>query len=131
VPLHAGSPGKLLLAYMPPEELSAALEKIEMIALTSKTITDKEVLRRELEAIRERGWATSFGERIEGVSSLSVPIFAREGNVLASLNILGPYARLGEERLMAYLNLLREVACHISSRLGFRQQWVWLNEGIP
>jgi len=114
VPLYAGSPGKLMLAYLPPEELNAVLEEIELLPLTEKTITDKNVLLTELEQIRKQGWSTSFGERIEGVSSLSVPIFDGEGRILASLNILGPYVRLGEDRLMGFLGILRAAAENIS-----------------
>jgi len=116
VPLHAGSPGKLILAYMPPEEIAEVLDHIELNRLTGKTITSREALLQELQSIREQGWATSFGERIEGVSSLSVPVTDRENRVVASLNILGPYVRLGEERLMGYLDMLKEAGRGISNR---------------
>ncbi len=119
VPLHAGSPGKLLLAFMPPEEMAEALEKIEMFRLTNKTITSREVLLKELMLIRKQGWSTSFGERIDGVSSLSVPVFNAEKRVNLSLNILGPFVRLGEEILMGYLEPLREAALNLSNRLGY------------
>lgn len=117
VPLHAGSPGKLLLAYMPSDEIAEVLEKIELVALTKRTITSREKLLQELAVIRRQGWATSFGERIEGVSSLSVPVKDRENNIVASLNILGPFVRLGEKRLMGYLDMLKEVGRSISNRL--------------
>ncbi|HHW92331.1 MAG TPA: hypothetical protein GX735_06540 [Firmicutes bacterium] len=117
VPLHAGSPGKLLLAYLHPAELEEVLNQIELAALTKRTITNKQKFLRELEVIRGRGWATSFGERIEGVSSLSVPVSDRGTRVVASINILGPFIRLGEERLMGYLDMLKEVGCDISNRL--------------
>jgi DNA-binding IclR family transcriptional regulator len=117
VPLYAGSPGKLLLAYLHPAELEEVLNQIELIALTKRTITDKQKFLKELELIRKRGWATSFGERIEGVSSLSVPVTDRGNKVVASINILGPFIRVGEERLMGYLDMLKEVGCEISNRL--------------
>jgi DNA-binding IclR family transcriptional regulator len=116
-PLHAGSPGKLLLAYMPSDEIAEVLEKIELVALTKKTITSREKLLQELAVIRRQGWATSFGERIEGVSSLSVPVKDRENKIVASINILGPFVRLGEKRLMGYLDMLKEVGRSISNRL--------------
>ncbi len=119
VPLHAGSPGKLLLAFMPAEEMSGALEKIELFRLTKKTITNREALLEELLLIREQGWSTSFGERIDGVSSLSVPVYNRDRKVEASLNILGPFVRLGEKCLMGYLDILQEAALSLSTRLGY------------
>ncbi len=119
VSLHAGSPGKLLLAYLPPEEVEEIINKVELFNLTDKTITSKDILREELCLIRVRGWSTSFGERIDGVSSLSVPVTNGENKVTASLNILGPYIRLGEERLMQHLDILKETALSISNRLGY------------
>ncbi len=117
VPLHAGSPGKLLLAYLHPAELEEALNQIELAALTKRTIINKQKFLKELELIREQGWATSFGERIEGVSSLSIPVTDRGNKVVASINILGPFIRLGEERLLGYLDMLKEVGSEISNRL--------------
>jgi DNA-binding IclR family transcriptional regulator len=119
VPLYAGSPGKLLLAFMPPEERTEALNKIEMLSLTNKTIINRDDLLKELLLIREQGWSTSFGERIEGASSLSVPVFNAEKRVDVSLSILGPFSRLGEEILMGYLDTLREAALSLSNRLGY------------
>ena len=119
VPLHAGSPGKLLLAFMPPEELSKSLEQIELFRLTHKTIINRDVLIKELLLIQEQGWSTSFGERIDGVSSLSVPVYNREKKVEASLNILGPFVRLGEKSLMNYLEILQNAALDLSNRLGY------------
>ncbi|MBC7345844.1 MAG: IclR family transcriptional regulator [Clostridia bacterium] len=118
VPLHAGAPGKLLLAYLPDEERERILDGIELEALTRRTITARQELEAELVAIRAQGWAASFGERIEGVSCLSVPVRDAHGEVVACLSILGPYMRLGEQLLMSYLGTLQEEADRISTHLG-------------
>lgn len=118
VPLHAGAPGKLLLAYLPDEERERILDGIELEALTRRTITARQELEAELVAIRAQGWAASFGERIEGVSCLSVPVRDAHGEVVACLSILGPYMRLGEQLLMSYLGTLQEEADRISTQLG-------------
>ncbi len=117
VPLYAGAPGKLLLANFPEAEQARVLEQINLRPLTNKTITDKEHLLQELELVQKQGWATSFGERIEGVSCLAVPVTNRQERVVASLSILGPYVRLPEERLMNYLGALKEAARGISGCL--------------
>lgn len=119
VPLHAGAPGKLLLAYLPASEQAEALRHISFRPLTNKTITGEEQLLQELKVIREQGWATSYGERIEGVSCLAVPVIDRKKRVVASLSILGPYIRLQEEHLMSHLDVLQKAARGISSRLGY------------
>lgn len=118
VPLHAGAPGKLLLAYLSASERAKILSHIGFHSLTSKTITDEGQLLQELKVIRKQGWSTSFGEHIEGVSCLAVPIVNQQAKVIASLNILGPNTRLPEELLMGYLGVLREAARGISNHLG-------------
>ena len=119
IPLYVGSPGKLILAYMKGEEMSEYLKQVELDKVTEKTITDKASLLKELELIKQRGWATSFGEYIKGVSSLSVPIFDQENTIIASINLLGPYDRLGEEQLLEYLDDLKDASRRISNNLGF------------
>jgi DNA-binding IclR family transcriptional regulator len=119
VPLnaHTGSPGKLLMAYMSEEEVVQVLAQCEQAGLGINTV-ELGPLFKELREIKKRGWASSFGERIKGGASLSVPIWDSSGKVSASLNLLGPYARLNEEALMGYLDILKECAGSASMRLG-------------
>lgn len=119
VPLnsHTGSPGKLLMAYMTDEEVADVLTQCEQAGLNIKP-TDRTLLFQELQQIHKHGWANSFGERIHGGASLSVPVWDRHGKVVASLNILGPCARLSEEVLMGFLDILKQCAETASIRLG-------------
>lgn len=118
VPINAynGSPSRLFLAYMTREEI-ANVVNCEKVSHGFK-VTDQGLLFKELEEIKQRGWAVSYGERIKGGSSLSVPIWNSRGEVIASLNLLGPYARLDEDVLLGYLDLLKECALATSVRLG-------------
>lgn len=119
VPLnvHTGSPGKLLMAYISDEEVMEVLNQCEQAGLNSG-LDDRGALFQELKQIKKRGWATSFGERIKGGASLSVPIWGRNKKVIASLNVLGPSARLNEEALMGYLDIMKKCAESASMRLG-------------
>ncbi|HZP96388.1 MAG TPA: IclR family transcriptional regulator [Candidatus Limnocylindria bacterium] len=96
-PLHAGSMGKLLLAYGGDAELRELLDRLPLQALTKATITDRARLEDELAQIRRRGYATSRGERAAGVASMSAPIFAADGRILAAIGIIGPDTRLTDE----------------------------------
>ena len=118
LPLQAGAPGKLLLANLSTSELKKILGHINFRSLTNRTITDKNQLLQELKLIRKQGWATSFGELIEGVSCLAVPVVDRQEKVVASLNILGPSTRLPEKQLMTHLDVLKDAADGIASRRG-------------
>ena len=90
MPLHAGSPGKLLLAFLPPSESRKALREESLTAFTPRTIVDMEALAAELCAIRRRGYAISSSEHSPGITSISCPIRNRLGAVIAAINIWVP-----------------------------------------
>lgn len=51
----------------------------------------------QLSADRRRGWAQSVGEREAGVASVSAPVRAPNGKVIAAVSISGPIERLGRQ----------------------------------
>lgn len=66
------------------------------------------------------GEARDHGALGEGVSSLAVPLFNAQGEVRASLCLVGPDYRFTATRLAEELSpLLREAAAVISSRMGY------------
>ena len=50
---------------------------------------------RTLSEVRRRGWAQSVAQREAGVASVSAPVFAPNGHLLAAISISGPIQRLG------------------------------------
>ena len=90
--LWSGSMGKSLLAQLPDDELKAILDYIELKPLTPRTITDKRQFRREIEKVRERGYATGYGETDLSIAGISAPI--HNYCVPASLSLIGPFERL-------------------------------------
>jgi DNA-binding IclR family transcriptional regulator len=93
-PLHCTSDGKVLLAFGEEQVLPA-----ELARLTTRTITEPGELRRELEGIRERGWATAVGEYEDGLHGVGAPIFDPSGRSCAALSVSGPYYRVSSEAL--------------------------------
>ncbi len=82
-PLHTGSKGLVLLAFSTPEFIDSYLQK-ELIALTSNTITDADLVRKELEKIRLQGYARTMGDVQPFTGSISAPIFDANGEVIAA-----------------------------------------------
>ena len=78
--------GKVLLASMEPDRFEAYLQQGEFIALTETTITDPDLLRREIDAARERGWAIDDGEIYSEIACISVPVRDRSGHIVAALS---------------------------------------------
>lgn len=120
LPLHAGSPGKLLLAYMPPEEIEKEIVESGLRRFTPLTFVDRQALLQELEEIRQRGYAISMGEHSPGIASISCPIRNQEGQVIAAINISGPSVRLTEAKALEYMPHLRQATVAISRQLGYR-----------
>ncbi|MEU9450257.1 IclR family transcriptional regulator C-terminal domain-containing protein [Streptomyces sp. NPDC048277] len=99
LPAYATSMGRVLLASLTPDELEGALEGVELLPLTARTVTDRAVLLAELERVREQGYAVVDGEREEGVRSAAAPVRGRGGRVLAALNVSANAGRVSLEEL--------------------------------
>jgi DNA-binding IclR family transcriptional regulator len=117
-PIHVGSAGKLLLAYLDPTEREKLLRSITLTPVTGATITDPDALRREFERIRRRGWAESRGERIVGAASLSTPVFDARGAIVAALSVLGPEARFDKARFAEARDLAIKAAAEATELLA-------------
>ena len=120
LPLHAGSAGKVLLAYITEKRRNEILYAGELARLTEKTIIEPDVLRAELDLIRSQGYAISNGEWILDASGIAAPIFDRTGEILAALTISGPAQRFTPQVLPGYINLVVRYAGQISQGMGFQ-----------
>lgn len=95
-PIHCVASGKAILAHLPEDRIDAILAR-GLEARTDRTITDPDVLRDELAAIRERGYATAEGESIEGMRVVAAPVRVK-GRVVASISLAGPAGRFVGDR---------------------------------
>lgn len=93
LPAHAVSTGKVLLAYQWDVRLREILHHSTLASYTERTITDPEVLYKELRTVRSNGYAVSCGELEEGIDAVAAPIYDHMGTVVASVSIGGPSER--------------------------------------
>lgn len=98
-PLHASAAGKLLLQYMSQEERDAVLGPEPYPALTPLTITSREELAKNLEAMAAQGYSLSVDENFTGQAAMAAPLFAGPGQVTGALALVGPTSRFNETRL--------------------------------
>lgn len=99
LPMHATSAGKAILAFLPQERLEAILDRHGMRKYTENTITDRETLYEELDAVREDRFAYNKQEYIKGLNTVSVPVLSPAGQVYGALGISGPTHRLKGDKL--------------------------------
>ena len=86
-PLYVGAGGKAHLAMLPQDVVDDYLGSLSPRIYTRFEV-DIDALRRELVAIRARGYATSFGERVEGAAAVAVPVVGPEGDVGGVLGVM-------------------------------------------
>lgn len=115
LPAYCTSMGRVLLAYLSPEEGERYLARVVLAPLTPRTITSKEKLRLMLRNIRRMGYAICDQEFEVGLRSLAVPVFAPGGKVVATLNLSGNAPRIPVTEMQSrFLPVLRQAANEIS-----------------
>ena len=117
--LHAGSDSKLLLAFLPDEEIDRILQKTELTRYTKHTITNINTLKKEIENIRKKDYSISKEERWEYAFCISAPVRNYTGNVIAALSVFGVVFRLTPEREKELVKHLSRTADEISVQLGY------------
>ncbi len=121
-PIHATSPGKCILAFMGEDEISAYLDRVALSSITSATITDRGVFRRELELIRSRGLAYGIEEYHQGICGISAPVFNIHGVAVGAIVATLEAARFDDEHRAVIEPKLRQAAIRLSRELGFETE---------
>jgi IclR family KDG regulon transcriptional repressor len=119
---HCTGAGKMLLAGLSDEELTARFQGVELIGMTDHSIDTFEHLRSELAEIRMRQLSFDDNEAHLGVRCLAAPIYDHTGSMVAAMSISGPSVRVSDERQPALETILRGGALDLSHRLGYRPQ---------
>lgn len=118
-PLHCTAVGKVLLAYRSKAEVDALLGRGPLERLTKNTIIAVNQVRRELDKVRDQGFALDREECEEGASCIAVPLHNAQGKVEAALSISAPAVRLTPRRMEELIPLMLRTAQEISGQLGF------------
>lgn len=116
-PAFCVASGKVLLAYQPDEEVRRVLRKLRVY--TPQTITNPDVLRAEIEAVRVKGYATNREGWRAGVAGAAAPVLVGRENAIAALAIVGPADRLDDAALQAAGKILSKAALELSRQLGY------------
>lgn len=121
-PLYAGASGKVLLAFLPPEDIESVIRNVPKSGVETTRPFDGDALRSELDEIRRLGVATSERERTGHSVAASAPIRDHKGHVVAGLSVSSPAFRVSKERLQMMAKAVKECAKEVSHALGYHQQ---------
>ena len=117
-PLYCTALGKVLLAYLPEGERKKILSRRGLPRLTEKTITDKKELEKELNKVKEQGFALDIGENEKDVRCIAAPIRNYQGKVIAAISISGPAYRVDIDKQ----NYLKEALIEMSKKISKRSR---------
>ncbi len=122
-PAYSTALGKVLLAYLPKEEQNDAIKALfreeRPKSFTKHTITESQVLIKELNAIKSKGYALDREECEIGLICVGIPIFNQANEVVASLSASGPSSRFKEEKIADYVAVLQKGATTIQQKIGY------------
>lgn len=118
LPAHGSSGGKLMLAFLPAEEVEKVVAR-GLKQYTENTILDRDHLLAELENVRRSGVGYDRQEIDIGICAASAPIFDHRGEIAGALTVAGPTQRLNLEDDGGLTRQLRETAARISRELGY------------
>src|SRR3954462_15254389 len=117
-PAYATSMGRVQLAGLSDDDLTAYLKRVDLKRLTAHTLATEAELRGELARIRAQGWALVDQELEEGLRSVAVPIRDRDGAGVPAVNVPAHASRASKDVVRkTLLPPLLETAARIETDL--------------
>jgi len=114
-PLHVTAVGKLMLAAEGEEAVRGYARRSGLPAYTSNTITDTEVLLREVVASNQSGYALDNEEAEIGVGCIGSLVYGEDGQVIGGLSVSAPI----ERRRDSWIPMVKKAAERISVAMGY------------
>ncbi len=119
-PAYCTALGKTILAFLPDAEINRILETIDLKPHGPRTITSKAALNKELDKIRNRGYAVDNEELSKGLRCVAAPIFDHTGTCRFSISVAGPVSRVTSARVNEIQKAVRRVCRTLSQEMGNR-----------
>ena len=121
LPAWCTSMGRVLLAGLDQQRLTAVLQASDIAALTSHSETSIDKLLRAIARARSDGYALVNQELEEGLCSIAVPLYDRTGAVIAAMNLSCNSTRVSAAQMTKnFLPPLKAAATRINHALRMR-----------
>jgi IclR family KDG regulon transcriptional repressor len=115
-PAHCVATGKAMLAWIGAPQLDAMSTRLH--AHSPRTVTAPAEFLREMERVRQQGYAVNRGEWRESVGGVAAPVHEPGGAVVAAVGISGPIERLRPSMLKALAADVLKAAAGITEALA-------------
>lgn len=118
-PMYCTGIGKAVLAHMSMADIQYILKTQPLEALTEHTLTEPEKIFKELESIREQGYAVDNEEVELGLKCVAVPVYDYRQKPIAAVSISSAAAYLKEDKILEAAGALQKTAKEISKKMGY------------
>jgi DNA-binding IclR family transcriptional regulator len=119
-PMYCTATGKAILAFLPEEEIREVWNNSKVVKLTENTNTDFILFKKELQTIKNNGYAIDNEENEIGVKCVGAPIFNMSGEVVAAISVTGPVTRITDDKIDFISNEVIKITNLISKEMGYQ-----------
>jgi IclR family transcriptional regulator, acetate operon repressor len=116
MPAHCTAAGKAILAHLTPGELHRIYPERRLEPMTSRSLSWIEELEADLENVRERGYATNFGESESDVAAVAVSVPGYPGDRRLSITVSAPIGRLAPDHVPQVAEAASRAAAELQRR---------------
>jgi IclR family pca regulon transcriptional regulator len=119
LPAYCTSMGRILLSALPDQKLADYFKRVELKAMTPKTVVDKSKLADVVHRVRNDGFALVDEELELGLRSIAVAVKNRQNETIAAMNIGVHAVRVStDDMIHRLLPILQENARLLGQCLG-------------
>lgn len=119
--LHCTAIGKALIAYLPEAEVTRLVMEHGLIRYNDNTIRSAGQLNKELERVRNKGYALDDEEEEIGMRCIGASVLNGTADVVAALSIAGPTTQIDDEALHRLTGLVVSTAHRIGDQIKSQQ----------
>ena len=115
--LYRTALGKALLAFQPAERCERIIKSFRFEMFTPHTVTSAFELTRELNSIRESGFAVDNEESVLGLRCIAAPILDTREIAVAAISISGPTSRITPQKTPTLGEAVKAAAREVSAQI--------------
>lgn len=120
-PIYSSSIGRILLSGMDDQDIKAFLKQVDLVKRTPKTISKLGDIMNEVARVRKLGYCISDEETEVGIRSIAVPVFGRDGKIIAGFNASVQSSVADKRALVSeFLPLLKAGAVQVQAAMQLR-----------
>ena len=121
-PMHLTGIGKAYLATKSDQEVFELYGPGPYERRTPQTLTTYKELIKDLEKVRERGYAIDDREGVEFICCLAAPVYNYENKAIASISVVSIVDEVNDDEREPFAKLLVDTAMVISEKLGYTRK---------